>query len=100
MVLKPKLFTHGALLIHFQVELNYNIICYKTGAGLFFVGMYIYVNEDFLIVFAAYPSQSPVSCDGEVRSNLPAGTLYLKKTCEKVDAGGSYLFLAPEKVGS
>ena len=59
--------------------------------------MYIYVNEDFLIVFAAYLSQSPVSCDGEVRSNLPAGTLYLKKTCEKVDAGGSYLFLAPEK---
>lgn len=62
--------------------------------------MYIYVNEDFLIVFAAYPSQSPVSCDGEVRSNLLAGTLYLKKTGEKVDAGGSYLFLAPEKVGS
>ena len=36
-----------------HVELNYNIICYKTGAGLSFVGMYIYVNEDFLIVFAA-----------------------------------------------
>lgn len=61
--------------------------------------MYIYVNEDSLIVFAAYPSQSPVSCDGEVRSNLPAGTLYLKKTCEKVDAGGSYLFWPLKKLG-
>ena len=83
-----------------HIELNYNIICYKTGAGLFLVGIYIHVKENFITVFAAYRSESPVSCDGEVRSNLPAGRLYLKKTLEKVDGGGSYLFLAPEKVGS
>lgn len=27
-----------------------NIICHKTGAGLFVDGMYIYVKEDFLLV--------------------------------------------------
>lgn len=38
-----------------------------------------------------------MSCDEEVGSNVP-GTLYLKKSCEKVEGGGSF-FLAPEKVG-
>ena len=34
-------------------------------------------------LFAAYQSESPLSCNEDVTNNLP-GTLYLKKTFEKV----------------